>query len=142
MELSALWPWVGFWGGGAEREAAGAGPGAKSGIIFVPLLVAPGPGSAMPSVPSSPSWQAPEGRWGRRRRSRGTLHWAAVGLPYPPPLLAAGRGRVGALPGEGSTCQARPWAGGGGGGVVERPGRQGCGLGMAGHTELGAAPFW
>ena len=56
---------------GAEPEASGAGPWAKSGIIFVPLLVAPGPGLTRPSVPSSSSWQAPEGLWGALGEGQG-----------------------------------------------------------------------
>ena len=90
-------PWV-----GAELEASGAGPGAKSGIIFVPLLVAPGPGLTRPSVPSSSSWQAPEGLWGALGEGQGDPSPRCCWLTPLHTLLAAGRGCVEAL--------SRPWA--------------------------------
>ena len=90
-------PWV-----GAELEASGAGPGAKSGIIFVPPLVAPGPGLTRPSVPSSSSWQAPEGLWGALGERQGDPSPRCCWLTQLHTLLAAGRGCVEAL--------SRPWA--------------------------------
>lgn len=58
------------WGGGQAL-------GAKSGIIFIPLVMAHGPGLMMPSVPhpsppSSSVWQAPRvtvERLGKEERS-------------------------------------------------------------------------
>ena len=56
---------MGFWvGQGQSRRPLGQALGAKSAIIFIPLVMAHGPGLTMPSVPPTPGppqfsfWQA------------------------------------------------------------------------------------
>lgn len=85
---------------GAELEASRLVPESPVGIIFIPLLVAHGLGSAMPSVlPLQLTQQAL--RVTVERVGEGKEWdplWAGVGLPQA--TLATGQGYVGGLPGK------------------------------------------
>lgn len=85
------------WVVGRTGWGSGQALGAKSGIIFISLVMAHGPGLMMPSVPQPrPPASSQSGRpqgslwntWGRRRGVR-ILFWTDTGLP--PILLAEGQ---------------------------------------------------